>query len=59
MEKIFEVKVTETQIALVLDLLKPYVALSMSISNQYRESAIKAAMPVQAQKAEDKPEERE
>lgn len=55
----FKFELTAAQVALITDMLKPYVELSMSISNQYRAQAQAAAMPVKAQKVEEnKPEEK-
>lgn len=55
----FKFELTAAQVALITDMLKPYVELSMSISNQYRAQAAASAMPVKAQKVEEnKPEEK-
>lgn len=44
---------TPVQVALVLDLLKPYTELSMSLSNQYKQQLTQSSMPVRAKKVED------
>lgn len=46
-----------TQTALLLDLLKPYVELSASISKQYQNQMI-SSIPVKAKKIDEKPEEK-
>jgi len=47
------VNMTPVQVALVLDLLKPYTELSMSLSNQYKQQLAQSSMPVRAKKVED------
>lgn len=55
----FKFELTAAQVALITDMLKPYVELSMSISNQYRAQIQATAMPVKAQKVkENNPEEK-
>lgn len=46
------IKMTAGQVAIVLDLLKPYTELSMSLSNQYKQQLIQNTMPVRAKKAD-------
>lgn len=51
------IKMNTNQVAIVLELLKPYAELSISLSNQYKAQTIAAAMPVKAKKLSDvKPE---
>jgi hypothetical protein len=47
------VKLTAGQVAIILDLLKPYAELSVGLSNQYKAQTIAAAMPVKAKKLSD------
>lgn len=53
-----DIKMTPTQISLILEVLKPYTELSVSLSSQYRAQLINAAKPVRAKKVmeEVKPE---
>ncbi len=46
------VKLTAAQVATLLELLKPYTELSISLTNQYKAQTIAAAMPVRAKKVE-------
>lgn len=56
----FKIELTAAQVALITDILKPYVELSVSISNQYRAQAVASAKPVKAEKIiEDMPEEKQ
>ena len=48
-----DVKLTTAQVALILDLLKPYAELSISLSNQYKMQTAQPQMPVRAKKVED------
>ena len=47
------IKMTAGQVAIVLDLLKPYAELSVSLSNQYKQQLVQSSMPVRAKKVED------
>ena len=47
-----DVKLTTAQVALILDLLKPYAELSISLSNQYKMQTAQPQMPVRAKKVE-------
>lgn len=51
-----DIKMTPTQIALILEVLKPYAELSVSLSSQYKAQLINAAKPVRAKKVETNPE---
>lgn len=46
------VKLTAAQVATLLELLKPYAELSISLSNQYKAQTLAASMPVRAKKVE-------
>ena len=46
------IKMNTNQIAIVLELLKPYAELSISLSNQYKAQTLAASMPVRAKKVE-------
>ena len=46
------VKLTTAQIAILLELLKPYAELSILLTNQYKAQTLAASMPVRAKKAE-------
>lgn len=55
---IINIKLSDTQIALILEMLKPYTELSMSLSNQYKQQLLQKSMPVRAKKEENQnPEE--
>lgn len=45
-------KLSASQVALVVDILKPYVELSSSISYQYQQQIRAQAQPVKAEKVE-------
>jgi len=47
------VKLSVDQIAVILNLLKPYTELSMSLTNQYKAHLAASQMPVRAKKVED------
>ena len=49
---IINIKLSDTQIALILEMLKPYTELSMSLSNQYKQQLLQKSMPVRAKKVE-------
>ena len=53
-----DIKMTPTQISLILEVLKPYAELSVSLSSQHKAQLINAAKPVRAKKVmeEVKPE---
>lgn len=46
------IKMNTNQVAIVLELLKPYAELSISLSNQYKAQTLAASMPVRAKKVE-------
>lgn len=46
------IKMNTNQVAIVLELLKPYAELSISLSNQYKAQTLAASMPVHAKKVE-------
>lgn len=46
------IKMNTNQVAIVLELLKPYAELSISLSNQYKAQTLAASMPVCAKKVE-------
>ena len=46
------IKMNTNQIAIVLELLKPYAELSISLTNQYKAQTLAASMPVRAKKVE-------
>lgn len=52
------IQMTPAQIALMLEMLKPYTELSVNLSNQYKVQLINASKPVRAKKVmeEVKPE---
>ena len=52
-------QLSAAQVALITDMLKPYVELQASISAQYRSQLAAGAMPAKAEKVEEKkPEEK-
>lgn len=50
----FTFQLSAAQVALLTDMLKPYVELQASISVQYRSQLAAGAMPVKAEKVEEK-----
>lgn len=46
------VKLTAGQVAIILELLKPYAELSVLLTNQYKAQTLAASMPVRAKKVE-------
>ena len=52
------IQLSPAEVSLVLELLKPYAELSVSLSNQYKAQLINATKPVRAKKVmeEVKPE---
>ena len=47
------VKLTAAQVATLLELLKPYAELSISLSNQYKMQTAQPQMPARAKKVKD------
>ena len=50
----FTFQLSAAQVALITDMLKPYVELQASISLQYRSQLAAGAMPAKAEKVEKK-----
>lgn len=46
------IRLTAAQVATMLELLKPYTELSISLTNQYKAQTLAASMPVRAKKVE-------
>lgn len=52
-------KLSDSQVALLTDMLAPYVELSANITNQFRAQIVASNMPVKAKKVEEQiPEEK-
>ncbi len=47
-----KIELTAGQIAILLELLKPYTELSVTLSNQYKQQLVQNTMPVRAKKVE-------